>query len=72
MFVAGHPGTTHRLLTVAQLKTQRDLVLPFWLLRYAELRGRLIQYSKTSHEAARTARTTSATSRTASRCAASS
>jgi V8-like Glu-specific endopeptidase len=55
VFVAGHPGTTQRLLTVAQLKTQRDLVLPFWLLRYAELRGRLIQYSKTSDEAARTA-----------------
>jgi hypothetical protein len=55
VFVAGHPGTTQRLLTVAQLKTQRDLVLPFWLLRYAELRGRLIQYSKTSDEAERTA-----------------
>lgn len=54
VFVAGHPGTTERLLTVAQLKTERDLVLPFWLLRYSELRGRLIQYSKTSPEAART------------------
>jgi V8-like Glu-specific endopeptidase len=54
-FVAGHPGTTERLRTVAQLKTQRDLVLPFWLIRYAELRGRLIQYSKTDEEAARTA-----------------
>jgi V8-like Glu-specific endopeptidase len=55
VFVAGHPGTTDRLLTVAQLKTQRDGFLPFWLLRYSELRGRLIQYSKTSPEAARTA-----------------
>ena len=55
VFVAGHPGSTDRLLTVAQLKTQRDAVLPFWLLRYSELRGRLIQYSKTSPEAARTA-----------------
>jgi V8-like Glu-specific endopeptidase len=54
VFVAGHPGTTDRLLTVAQLKTQRDAYLPFWLLRYSELRGRLIQYSKTSPEAART------------------
>ena len=43
VFVAGHPGTTQRLFTVAQLKTQRDLVLPFWLLRYSELRGRLLQ-----------------------------
>ncbi|HEX2456025.1 MAG TPA: S46 family peptidase [Vicinamibacterales bacterium] len=55
VFVAGHPGNTDRLLTVAQLKTQRDAVLPFWLLRYSELRGRLIQYSKASPEAARTA-----------------
>lgn len=53
--VAGHPGTTERLLTVAQLKTQRDVFLPFWLIRFSELRGRLAQYSKTSPEAARTA-----------------
>jgi len=56
VFVAGHPGTTQRLLTVSQLKTQRDLFLPFWLLRFSELRGRLAQYSKTSSEAARTAK----------------
>jgi len=55
VFVAGHPGSTDRLLTVAQLKTQRDAYLPFWLIRYSELRGRLIQYSKSSPEAARTA-----------------
>jgi V8-like Glu-specific endopeptidase len=55
-FVAGHPGTTQRLLTVAQLKTERDLVLPFWLMRFSELRGRLIQYSKASPEAARQAK----------------
>ena len=55
VFVAGHPGTTQRLLTVAQLKTQRDVFLPFWLLRFSELRGRIIQYSKTSAEAERTA-----------------
>ena len=56
VFVAGHPGTTQRLLTAAQLHTQRDLFLPFWLLRFSELRGRLAQYSKTSAEAARTAK----------------
>jgi V8-like Glu-specific endopeptidase len=56
VFVAGHPGTTQRQLTVAQLKTERDLVIPFWLLRFSELRGRLIQYSKASPEAARTAK----------------
>ena len=56
VFVAGHPGTTQRLMTVAQLRTERDLVIPFWLLRFSELRGRLIQYSKSSPEAARTAK----------------
>jgi V8-like Glu-specific endopeptidase len=56
VFVAGHPGTTQRLLTVAQLTRERDVVLPFWLIRYSELRGRLIQYSKASDEAARTAK----------------
>ncbi len=38
------PGTTTALLTVAQLKTERDLDLPFWLLRFSEMRGRIIQY----------------------------
>jgi hypothetical protein len=56
VFVGGHPGTTERLLTVDQLKTERDNFLPFWLLRYSELRGRLIQYSKSSPEAERTAK----------------
>jgi hypothetical protein len=56
VFVAGHPGTTERLLTVAQLKTQRDVFLPFWLLRFSELRGRLAQFSKGSEESARVAK----------------
>ncbi len=56
VFVAGHPGTTQRMMTVAQLKTQRGVFLPFWLQRFSELRGRLIQYSKASPEAARTAK----------------
>ena len=33
--MAGHPGTTQRLMTVAQLKTQLDVYLPFWLMRYS-------------------------------------
>ena len=55
VFISGHPGNTDRLLTVAQLELQRDSFLPFWLLRYSELRGRLIQYSKTGDEPRRTA-----------------
>jgi hypothetical protein len=53
VFVAGHPGSTDRELTVAQLTTLRDLDLPQWLLRYSELRGRYIQFAKTSPSAAR-------------------
>jgi hypothetical protein len=53
VFVSGHPGTTNRLLTAAQLDTQRSIDLPQALLRASELRGRYIQYSKTGMEADR-------------------
>jgi hypothetical protein len=55
VFVSGHPGNTDRLLTAAQLEVQRDTFMPFWLMRFAELRGRMIQYSKTGEEPRRTA-----------------
>jgi Peptidase S46 len=55
VFVSGHPGDTSRLLTTAQLELERETYLPFWLLRYSELRGRMIQYSKTGEEPRRTA-----------------
>jgi hypothetical protein len=55
VFVSGHPGTTERLLTVAQLKEQRNVELPQWLLRYSEIRGRYIQFSEESPENARIA-----------------
>jgi len=55
VFVSGHPGNTDRLLTSAQLAVQRDTFMPFWLMRFSELRGRMIQYSKTGDEARRTA-----------------
>jgi V8-like Glu-specific endopeptidase len=50
VFVAGNPGGTDRLLTVSQLETQRDLVLPIGQLQRSELRGRLIRFSEESAE----------------------
>ncbi|WP_129776289.1 S46 family peptidase [Peristeroidobacter soli] len=54
-FVAGHPGSTSRLLTVEQLRFQRDTSVPSYLIRNSELRGRLIQWGKTGDEPARIA-----------------
>jgi hypothetical protein len=50
VFVSGHPGSTNRQLTVAELKMQRDLEFMQWLLRYSEIRGRLIQFAESSAE----------------------
>jgi len=46
VFVAGHPGSTERQLTLPELRTLRDRQLPQALLRAAELRGRYIQFAK--------------------------
>ena len=54
VFISGHPGGTDRLLTVTQLKMQRDVMWPLWLLRYSELRGRMLAWAGTSDDAART------------------
>lgn len=53
----GHPGTTQRLLTMTELETQRDLVLPFRLIFASEYRGLLLQYSREGEEQARIAQT---------------
>jgi hypothetical protein len=53
VFVAGHPGSTNRQLTVTELKTLRDRILPPTLLRASELRGRYLQFGKTGEAAQR-------------------
>ena len=49
-FVSGHPGHTSREYTVAELAFERDYMLPRRLLRAAELRGLLTEFSKRGPE----------------------
>jgi hypothetical protein len=55
VFVSGHPGSTQRLDTVAQLRLERELILPHWLLRASELRGRYLEFAAGDAEQARVA-----------------
>jgi hypothetical protein len=49
-FVSGHPGSTSRLLTIAQLEDERDLELPDRLISQAELRGMLTEFQRRGPE----------------------
>lgn len=53
VFVAGHPGGTERLASVAELEYQRDVVLPGAVRFLAEYRGRLAEFQLRSPEARR-------------------
>lgn len=55
MFVSGNPGSTARLLTVAQLEGLRDIDMPNALIMLSEIRGVLEQFSSESAEHARIA-----------------
>jgi len=54
-FTIGHPGSTKRLNTVAELEYDRDVSLPPTLFRLSELRGELTVFSTKSPEEARIA-----------------
>jgi hypothetical protein len=53
VFVTGHPGGTDRLLTTAEYEFMRQVTIPFWLMRYVELRGRYRQFAAQDEEAFR-------------------
>ncbi len=54
-FTVGHPGSTQRLDTVAELQYDRDVTLPRSLFRMSELRGELTEFSTKGAEEARIA-----------------
>jgi hypothetical protein len=52
-FVSGHPGSTSRELTIAELDYIRDVALPSRLFRLSEARGVLEQFRRQGAEARR-------------------
>src|SRR5262249_12286729 len=55
VFVSGHPGSTERGLTLAQLETDRDVLYPLRLDRYKRMLQTLRMYSARGPEQARQA-----------------
>ena len=56
IFVSGHPGSTGRLLTMAQLEFLRDIQYPAQLKTYARRLAALQEFSKQSEENSRIAK----------------
>lgn len=56
VFVPGNPGGTERVSTVEQLSLERDVVLPWILVRAGQLRGTLLQFSSENPELFRISR----------------
>jgi len=57
-FVSGNPGKTSRLLTVAQLASLRDEMIPLKLARLAQERGWVAQFAERGAEERRISRAT--------------
>ena len=55
VFITGHPGSTQRLLTVAQLQTERNNLALENMPRLSELRGVMLQLARGDAEARRLA-----------------
>jgi hypothetical protein len=56
VFVPGNPGGTERVSTIEQLSLERDVVLPWILVRLGQLRGTLLQFSSENPELFRISR----------------
>jgi hypothetical protein len=56
VFVAGHPGRTDRMNTVASLENLRDLEMPFRLEILKDMEAFLLEYTRRSPEALRQAK----------------
>ncbi|MBP1772334.1 MAG: dipeptidyl-peptidase 7 [Holophagaceae bacterium] len=52
-FVTGHPGRTNRQDTVAQMEFSADFAIPMRLKAYERRKAAMVEYAKTSPEAAR-------------------